>query len=218
MKSPCIYAIRNNVTGKYYVGSASNFVGRRKVHLSRLRHGTHHSVLLQRAWDKYGESAFEFVVLEEVERSRTALIEREQYWIDSLDAANPRRGYNIAPLAWSSLGVKHGPEVTQKRLAALAARTPEQKAATAEKLAAARRGHKHSPETLAKMRGQKRTEETKRKIGQAHKGRVISQEQRRKIAAKLRGKKLGPQSPETIAKRVAATAATKAAKKIRALP
>lgn len=216
MKSPCIYAIENMNTGKRYVGSASNFYSRKKAHLSFLRNKKHQNILLQRSWDKHGESAFRFIVLEIVQFDRQSLIEREQHWIDALEAADPAKGYNIAPKAWSVLGVKHGPEVTAKRLAALAARTPEQKAATSEKLAAARRGYKHKPETLARMRGQKRSDETRARMSIANSGRVVSQELRAKISATLSGRKTGPQSPETVAKRVASTRATKLAKK--ALP
>lgn len=212
MKTSCIYAIRNTVTGKSYVGSASDFSGRKKCHLSRLRKGNHHSVILQRSWNKYGEDCFRFEILERVECVRDRLVEREQFWIDALKAADGKSGYNIAPIARSALGVKHRPEATAKRLATLAARTPEQKAETARKLAEARLGYKHKPETLAKMRGQKRTDETKARIGAAHKGRTIPHEMRERIANTLRGRKTGPQSPETIAKRVAATRATKLAK------
>lgn len=52
-----VYAITNTTNGHFYVGSSSR-VGRRAwTHLNHLRKGRHHSVSLQRAFDKYGEDA-----------------------------------------------------------------------------------------------------------------------------------------------------------------
>src|SRR4051794_5001336 len=58
-----IYAIRCKPTGKVYVGSAARITKRWNDHRQSLASGKHHSVLLQRAWEKYGPDAFEFTVL-----------------------------------------------------------------------------------------------------------------------------------------------------------
>jgi hypothetical protein len=47
--------------------------------------------------EKHGFGSFEFLVLEETER--TKLVPREQYWIDYFDSANFLKGYNIRPTA-----------------------------------------------------------------------------------------------------------------------
>lgn len=208
MRYPGIYIIKCTANGRAYVGSAANIYARWKCHRHQLREDRHHSVLLQRAWNKYGADVFDWIVIEQVDAVGD-LVAREQHWINTLQAADPARGFNIAPTAGSRLGTKQSAEAKVKMAVARAARSPEQKAAIAEKLAAARRGYKHRPETLAKMRGQKRSEETKRRIGAAHRGRTKTPEECAKIAASLLGRKLGPQSAETIAKRVAATRATK---------
>jgi group I intron endonuclease len=83
------------------------------MHRSLLARGKHHSVKLQRSWAVHGESAFSFEVLEEV-ISMESLIDREQYWIDFLNAIDPLTGFNVAPTAGSSLGRKHPPEVIAK--------------------------------------------------------------------------------------------------------
>lgn len=57
-----VYKIINNINNKFYVGSTKNFIHRKGQHLSALRKGKHHSVVLQRAWAKYGESNFSFIV------------------------------------------------------------------------------------------------------------------------------------------------------------
>lgn len=207
MISSCIYSIRNTFNGKAYVGSAVNFLSRKRCHLNRLRYNRHHSILLQRAWEKHGEGVFEFVVLEEVV-DRSNLIEREQHWIDTLRSADPAWGYNIAPKAGSRLGSKNSPEARAKMVAWQSQRTPEFNARVTAHL----KGRKHTEATLAKMRGQKRSDETRARMSVANRGKERSADQRARISATLTGRKTGPQSLETIAKRVAATRATKLAK------
>ena len=58
-----IYAIRNLTNGHMYIGSTTNYKSRWGTHRSTLRRGVHHSFILQRAWDKHGEAAFDFTVL-----------------------------------------------------------------------------------------------------------------------------------------------------------
>lgn len=98
-----IYRIRNIASGKCYVGSAVNVDRRFGEHRSQLRAGTHHSAHMQRAWVMHGEQTFVFEEIEAVCPER--LIEREQHWIDLLNAYG-RSGYNASPTAGSSLGVK----------------------------------------------------------------------------------------------------------------
>ena len=58
-----VYAIENTVNNRCYIGSAADYKSRWHSHRSSLRRGKHHSFILQRAWDKYGESAFVFKLL-----------------------------------------------------------------------------------------------------------------------------------------------------------
>lgn len=213
MKSAGIYMIRHLANGKRYVGSASDCAGRKGTHLYQLRMGRHHSIILQRAWNKYGEDAFVFEIVETVENV-ALLIEREQFWIDHFGSACPGRGYNVAPKAGSRRGTKQSDEAKAKMAAARERRTPEEKAVIAEKLAAARRGYIHTAETLAKMRGQKRSGDTRRRISVALVGKAKTEEHRARLSAANMGKSRGPQSQSTIAKRVAATRATKLARKV----
>lgn len=58
-----VYAIQNTVNGGMYIGSTTSYKQRWGVHRSALRRGKHHSFVLQKAWNKYGEAAFDFKVL-----------------------------------------------------------------------------------------------------------------------------------------------------------
>jgi group I intron endonuclease len=82
-----IYKIKNKVTGKSYIGSSKQIEKRWEQHLQTLKKGIHHSILLQRAWNKYEESSFQFEVLEECEED--VLLEREQRYL------NMKPEYNV---------------------------------------------------------------------------------------------------------------------------
>lgn len=162
-KLPGIYAIRNTISGRCYIGSATNIDARWRVHRCILKRGTHHSSWLQRSWNKHGPDRFVFEVLEFVE-DRTKLIEREQFWLENLKGFWEAGGYNICPVAQSRLGRRHSAE-------------------TKAKLSAWRQGRKATPEACAKMAASQRkrhaeqpkkpvSAETRRKIGLASKGRL----------------------------------------------
>lgn len=64
-----IYAIINRKQNRLYVGSSIDVVKRTRSHLSYLRRNKHHCKHLQNAWNKYGESEFSCVLVEEVDVS-----------------------------------------------------------------------------------------------------------------------------------------------------
>jgi group I intron endonuclease len=102
-KEAGIYCIRNTVSGRRYVGSAGSIRQRWYSHRHLLLKGIHHSPSLLRSWIKHGESAFVFEVLEIVTDPKR-ILEREQHWIDELQAADPKAGFNMSPTAGSSVG------------------------------------------------------------------------------------------------------------------
>ena len=93
-------------------------------------------MLINKALLKYGFDSFLLEILEYCEES--VIIEREQYYLDSLMAE-----YNILKIAGSLKDFKHSEE-------------------TKLKMSQSKKGFKHSKETLAKRK--KHTEETKNKI------------------------------------------------------
>jgi len=80
MKKSGIYKIINVVNNKFYVGSAVDLRRRKTRHFSELRLGKHNNAHLQAAWNKYGEKAFTFVVIEEHPEG-TDLLAAENIWL-----------------------------------------------------------------------------------------------------------------------------------------
>ena len=89
MRFGIIYEIRNLVNLDRYIGSSINPKSRKREHFNSLSKNTHHSIVLQRAFNKYGKDSFQFIVIEE-QIPYEILREREDYWIKKL---NPK--YNI---------------------------------------------------------------------------------------------------------------------------
>ena len=158
-----IYTITNLESGKQYIGSTAYLYRRFKEHLSKLRKGKHPNPKLQNAWDKYGEAAFKFDVLERCEDAKTlALV--EQKWIDTV-----KPFYNCFPTARSSLGHSVSAEARAKISAANKGRQTSL-------------GRKHSDETKKKI--------SAARLGKtAHnKGQPMSKEQKAKLSQAKRGK------------------------------
>ena len=98
-----IYQILNTDNGKIYVGSAVRLSARKSEHLRDLRRNCHANQRLQHSFNIHGEQAFKFSVLEYVE-DKSKLLEREQYYIDTLNACDKSIGYNICKKAGSAFG------------------------------------------------------------------------------------------------------------------
>ena len=81
-----IYKIINKVNGKYYVGSAININyrsrGRWACHIRGLNGNYHYNRHLQSAWNKYGKEAFEFQIVETVPSDKTLILSTEQGYLD----------------------------------------------------------------------------------------------------------------------------------------
>lgn len=80
MKGQFIYKIINTVNNKFYVGSTTNTVERFRTHRKRLRNNKHHAKHLQAAWNKYGEDAFVFHVIETIPEGQS-LQAAEDVWL-----------------------------------------------------------------------------------------------------------------------------------------
>ena len=143
-----IYALRNTVSGGFYIGSTNNFAYRRGYHFRRLRQGSHDNQRLQSSWNKYGEAAFEFVAVCLLDTPDLLVV--EQRLLDRL-YRHPRC-YNLSRQANGSYASPEG----------------------IERIRRANASRRHSPETRAKMRaahlGRPKTAEARAKMSAAKKG------------------------------------------------
>lgn len=182
------YRIVNAVNGKVYVGGAYRSLRQRKSqHWSDLRAGRSHNKHLQAAWNKYGEAAFRFEVLERCPEDQVEVV--EQKWLDRLRPWERGVGYNQCRTAESVKGHRWKLTDEQKEHHRRMGNSPENLA----RLATLRKGRKHS-------------EETKRHWSEVRKGRKPSGQARanHQVAmAKFKGKKrdLSPEAREAMAER-----------------
>lgn len=184
-QGPAVYKARNKVNGKEYVGSAAKNLWRRlNNHVNELNRGEHPNVHLQRAWNKHGADAFEWIVLEPC-TSETAT-EREQFWIDELDVF--KNGYNRCPKAGSRLGTKHSEETKQL-------------------ISDKKKGKTFSAEVRANMSAERKErfkdpEERKKCSPKVHWSKGPNAEN---IAAKISNAQTGKQLPEEVKQAISAT-------------
>lgn len=78
-----IYIIENNVNGKFYIGRTNKPDPRRRCHFSELRRGIHRNPRLQNAFNKYGEEAFRFQVVDIA--SDDCIEAKEAEWFAAFD-------------------------------------------------------------------------------------------------------------------------------------
>lgn len=114
------YYILNLVNGKIYNGSSIDVRARLNLHVRRLKNNKHTNRYLQSAINKYGLENFRFEKRTEIaivwdlkswtkeqkEIIKQCLLAEEQIWLDSDESYNREKGYNLCPIAGSSLGRK----------------------------------------------------------------------------------------------------------------
>ena len=209
LNSSGVYKIVNVINNKCYIGSACNIHNRWARHKKDLNSRIHHSILLQRAWNKHGCDRFEFHLIETV--GKQDLINKEQYYFDLLKPA-----YNLCKIAGSRLGCtgaklsketrkkmsearkgfqtalgKHWKlsDETKKRMSQSAKGKSKSKKHK-KKISKTLTGRKLSEETRLKMTGRKHSDETKRKMSEAQKGRITSKKTKMKISIAAKERRL----------------------------
>jgi group I intron endonuclease len=92
-----IYKIENTKNHKVYIGSSKNMYTRLYQHEKMLKKGIHHSIKLQRSYDKEEDKTiFEFSIIETID-DKDKLADREQYYIDLYNSYYD--GYNCTKKA-----------------------------------------------------------------------------------------------------------------------
>lgn len=88
-----VYLIWNKITNNGYIGYSSSIVNRWRGHRKSLNEGTHHNIVLQRAWDKHKEKSFQFHIINLYDVSNLSKMEVE--WIAKTESYG--KGYNLTP-------------------------------------------------------------------------------------------------------------------------
>ena len=183
-KQTGVYKIINIINSKFYIGSTSSkkggFKDRIKTHTRLLTRSTHCNKHLQAAWNKYGPDAFKFEILEVVD-DVNKIIEREQYYINTLNPCNPEIGYNQAKIANSQLGYKHTAKTKEKM-----------------RLIQLKYSDMHSKLMKLRMQTYRPSEETKQKISKTLTGIKRDEHFRKQISLRCSGRKLSEETKKKI--------------------
>lgn len=78
-----IYVIENTNSGKFYIGRTNDPAARKRGHFSELRRGIHGNPRLQASFNKHGEAAFEFKVVDSA--SSDSIHGKEAEWFAAFD-------------------------------------------------------------------------------------------------------------------------------------
>jgi len=163
-----IYAITNNKSKRTYIGSTVNFQRRWGEHRSTLTRGTHDNPHLQYSWNKHGETAFEFGVLEYLGNPEELHL-AEQFWMD-IYREEGKELYNCGFMArCPMLGRPRSEEVRRK-----ISNSHKGKIFSEE----------HCRNISASRRGLPISKEHLQILVDLHKGKPLSEEHRRKIGEK----------------------------------
>ncbi|MBO1264500.1 GIY-YIG nuclease family protein [Proteiniclasticum sp. SCR006] len=106
-----IYLIACLSDKKVYIGQSNDINKRIGIHYRELKKNTHHNILLQRAFNKYGKDSFYFATLEVV-NGRKERKYAEIKWINTYNSLV--KGFNIAAVS-KDMRVSHiGPGITTR--------------------------------------------------------------------------------------------------------
>lgn len=185
---------------RVYVGSATDYYGRIKMHRSLLKRNKHHSPILQYHFNKYGEDDLVYEILESRDYvDVNHLLAREQSWYYRFKYNDKLIPYfNVNKIAGTTLGYRHTAESLKKISdASKAMKRDHPSLETREIWSKQRKGRIPwnkgiSPSEEArekqrqKMKGFKHTEEAKEKIRESMLGRPsVGKGEKRPLSKRL---------------------------------
>lgn len=168
LRTGAIYAIRNIVNGKVYIGRSADVERRKRRHFAMLKAGKHHSQILQNAYNKHGLDAFVAETLLVCRFDHLSFY--EQLLIDGFDSYE--NGYNACPVSGAPMAGRITSEATKaKQSASLKGVAKSEE--SIRKSALARTGIKHSQTSIennrrAKLKPESRAATSARMIGNSN--------------------------------------------------
>lgn len=193
-----IYIIHNTVSDTVYVGQSLNYERRWKSHKFDLRNNKHNNKHMQHAWDKYGESSFEFDNIEDIYRDdiitlKEDLTSYEESWIlffkqmgfRLYNCANPRKTRLVSPKCSEDTKKKISKTLTGRESSSKGIKRSQE---TRDRISNSKVGRTHvgvphTEESIEKMRqsklGSKHTKETCDKMSRQRKGMTSPMKGRR---------------------------------------
>ena len=162
MKQSGIYLIKCSRPGDlplYYVGQSQHVQKRFSQHRNGLRSGRHFNAHLQAAWNKYGEAAFSFELLEEIPVDQ--LDEAELWWLQEM--AGSRFSCNIGT---DPVAPARGRKFTAEHRRRISEATSGQR----HYLFGRKMDNEHRARISAAGKGQRRSEATRAAISRATSG------------------------------------------------
>lgn len=206
-----IYSIVNTCNGHRYIGSSKDILRRFQDHKSGLNRGNHRNAPLQRAWNKYGATSFEFVIVELCGLS--SLIAREQFYLNRLTHDDYNTSKNAdTPMRGVAFSDEHRQRLSESHKGQTMSLENRQKMSERLKGHKFNLGRKHTDEHNKKIGlkskgnkyrlGVRLSEELKKRLSEikkgimpknlgksfSHKGRKHTEEARRKISESHKGK------------------------------
>ncbi len=178
-----VYCIATPHNGKFYIGSSKNINSRCKAHVSELKRGVHSNGRLQGSWNKYGSAGFVFIAVCSI-LDQSAQFEIEAEFLDKLKPFDRKVGYNIckdaaSPPILTASQIKR----SMKKRKDFYLEHPERW----KELCDNRKG---------KPRSWVATDETRKKLSVALKGKKRSKAQRQRISQSKVGTKMPPSFTE----------------------
>lgn len=170
-----IYKIENSINGKIYVGLTTKSLSNRIA-----GHIAENKSYVQKALNKYGIQSFRIAVIDSAE-SREVLCEKEKYWIQHYDCKAPN-GYNLTD---GGDGLINPSKSVRKAIS--------KKVSIIMQGNQYRTGIPHSEATKKKISDTLKIvmndPRVKAKLSLSHQGQIITEDQKKKISLANKGRK-----------------------------
>ena len=172
MKKSGIYCIENMINSKKYIGQSVNIYSRWAQHKNELNDNKHSNDYLQKSWNKYGSDNFNFYVIEFCDIDK--LDEREIYYINFYKTLDRDKGYNL--MSGGTFGRKYSTESRIKMSQSL-----NRHRVTSKTRIKISKNHVDINGENNPMYGKHHTEETRRKVSEANKGKISKRRNRNTV-------------------------------------